>query len=325
MAIDAKVSFINQMGKALGGTLTVEQMEAFKMTAMDVLEHFRMDELMIMEEEDDMLECFISAMHVQNRSEKTIARYRLVVERFVKFAAVPTRRITIHHVRKYLESEKKRGLKDSTLEGTRQVFSAYFGWLWREGLIERNPIANLGAIKIPKTQKKTLSETDIEKLVRACSTKRDVAIIRFLSSTGCRISEMTQLDRDDVDLETLECVVRGKGDKERTVFLSPVAGLMIGEYLKSRTDSEPALFINHLKKRIEPNGVRWMLNQLAKVAGVEHVHPHKFRRTRATELCRHGMAIHTVAKFLGHEKVDTTMAYVMVNNEDIKNDLRRYA
>ena len=205
------------------------------------------------------------------------------------------------------------------------MLSAYFGWLWREGLIERNPMGNLGTIKVPKVQKKCFSDTDIEKLVRESKTQRDAAIIRFLSSTGCRISEMTSLDRDSIDFEKLECVVHGKGDKERIVFLSPVAGMVLQEYLKTRTDDEPALFIGCRKERITPGGVRTMLKTLAEIAGVQHVHPHKFRRTRATELCRHGMAIQTVAKILGHEKIDTTMRYVNIEREDLKSDLRRYA
>ena len=203
--------------------------------------------------------------------------------------------------------------------------SAYFGWLWREGLIEKNPMGNMGAIKVPKVQRKTFSETDIEKLVRESKTTRDAAIIRFLASTGCRISEMTGLNRDSVDFEKLECVVHGKGDKERVVFFSPVAGMILQEYLRSRTDDEPALFLGCRKERIQPGGVRNMLKQLAKVAGVQHVHPHKFRRTRATELCRHGMPIQAVAKILGHEKIDTTLRYVNIEREDLKNDLRRYA
>ena len=233
--------------------------------------------------------------------------------------------ITIHHIRKYLEKGKKRGLKDSTLDAKRQVLNAYFGWLWREGLIERNPMTNMGTIKIPKREKKIYTEAELEMLIRGCKTIRDQAIIHFLSSTGCRISEMTQLNRNDVDLFKLECTVRGKGDKERTVFLSAVAGLVLGEYLRSRKDEEEALFIGMRKERLEPCGIRWMLKELSKRTGVEHVHPHKFRRTRATNLCRHGMPIQTVAKVLGHEKIDTTMRYVIVEKEDMKNDLRRYA
>lgn len=326
MAIDAKVSFMNQLQKELTSTVTVEQMEQIHRTVLSIMDHFDMRELQMTDaNDDDLLECYISALQVQNRSELTIRRYRYVIGQLMEYVKVPTRRITVYHLRGYLAHEKDRGVKDSTLEGTRQVMSAYFGWLWREGLIEKNPMGNMGAIKVAKVQRKIFSETDIEKLVRESKTIRDTAIIHFLSSTGCRISEMTSLDRNSVDLERLECVVHGKGDKERTVFLSPVAGLTLSEYLNSRTDDEPALFIGIRKERMQPNGVRSMLKQLAKAAGVDHVHPHKFRRTRATELCRHGMPIQTVCRLLGHEKIDTTMTYVNVEKDDVKSELRRYA
>lgn len=326
MAIDAKVSMISQIEKRMAGTLTVEQMEALKSATMDIMEHFRIDELHIMSDEnDDILDSFITAMQIQNRSEKTIERYKYVIGKFMKYVKAPTRQISIYHIRKYIEKEKQRGLKDSSLEGCRQVLSAYFGWLWREGMIERNPMSNMGTIKVPKKEKLIYTETEFEKLIRACKTIRDTAIIHFLSSTGCRISEMTSLNRDSVDLFKLECIVHGKGNKERTVFLSAVAGLVLNEYLRSRKDDNPALFIGLRKERLEPGGVRYMLKELAKEAGVKHVHPHKFRRTRATELCRHGMQIQEVAKLLGHEKLDTTMRYVNVDNEDLKRDLRRYA
>ena len=149
--------------------------------------------------------------------------------------------------------------------------------------------------------------------------------MHFLSSTGCRISEMTGLNVEDVDLEKLECVVHGKGNKERMVFLSAVTGMLLGEYLKTRKDSNPALFVGKRKERLEPGGVRSMLKKLGADAGVDHVHPHKFRRTFATELTRHGMEIQKVANILGHEKLDTTMQYVVLNKEDIKSDYRRFA
>ena len=205
------------------------------------------------------------------------------------------------------------------------MLSSYFGWLFRESLIEKNPIVNVGTIKVPKRQKKIYTEIDLEKLNQCCRTIRDRAIIHFLSSTGCRISEMTELDRDSVNLDALECVVHGKGDKERTVYLSPVAGMLLRKYLDERTDECAALFAGKGGRRLEPGGVRYMLKQLGEQAGVDHVHPHKFRRTLATELSRHGMPIQEVANVLGHEKLDTTMQYVVLNKEDTKSDYRRYA
>ena len=183
---------------------------------------------------------------------------------------------------------------------------------------------NLGVIKVPKKEKKTYTDAELERLNWFCGNIRDRAILHFLRSTGCRISEITGLNRDQVNLELLECVVHGKGNKERTVYLDEVAGMLLAEYLNGRIDDVPALFINKQHDRLNPGGVRAMLNKLAEKAGVAHVHPHKFRRTLATGLARHGMPIQEVAKVLGHEKLDTTMKYVVLNKDDVKASYRRY-
>lgn len=326
MAIDAKVSFISQMEKELGGIVTVEQMEQIRRRTVSLLDRFAMTELREQDlQDDDLLSCYLDAMRVQCRSDKTIARYEYIIRRMMESVKVPTRRITVYHLRNYLAGEKERGVRDSTLEGLRQVFSAYFNWLQREALIEKNPTANLGSVKVAKKEKKIYAETDIEKLVRGAENARDRAIIFFLASTGCRISEMTGLDRENVDPDDLECIVHGKGNKERVVYMSQVAGMVLKEYLQTRTDDNPALFVGRCGERLQPGGVRFMLKELAKKTGVEHVHPHKFRRTLATELSRHGMPIQEVASILGHEKIDTTMKYVIKNNEDIRFNYRRYA
>ena len=326
MAIDAKVSFIGMMEKELAGVLTVEQMEKIRKTTVSLLDQFEMTEIRQDDlQEDDLLDCYLSAMKVQCRSPKTIARYEYIIRKMMEGVKVPTRRITVYHLRNYLAAEKERGMMDSSLESIRQVFSAYFNWLQRESLIDRNPTANLGAIKCAKKEKLRYTEIELARLNQCCGNMRDRAILQFLSSTGCRISEMTGLNRDDIDLERLECVVHGKGNKERMVYLSEVAGMMVREYLMSRKDDLEALFIGQRKERLQPGGVRMMLNELAAKAGVEHVHPHKFRRTLATELTRRGMPIQEVARILGHEKIDTTMRYIAMNKDQVKADYRRYA
>lgn len=176
-----------------------------------------------------------------------------------------------------------------------------------------------------KRQKKTFTDIDMEKLSRSCKCKRDRAIIAFLASTGCRVSEVTGLDRDAVDLDQLTCVVHGKGNKERRVYLDGVTGMLIRAYLAERKDADPALFVNRYNVRMNPDGVREMLNRVAEEAGVEHVHPHKFRRTLATNMARHGMPIQEVARILGHDKIDTTMRYVVLDDEDIKHQYRKFA
>ena len=326
MGIDAKQDFLRTVETSLSNVVTVTGMDAIMRSISDALENYDMRILSgWAEETDDCLECYIAARSVECRSPKTLERYRYVIGKLMDYAKVTTRRITVYHLRSFLAAEKERGIADSSLEGYREVFTAYFNWLQRENLIERNPTSNLGVVKCAKKEKQTYSEVDIEKLNRCCKKIRDRAIIAFLQSTGCRISEMTGLNRDAVNLDALECVVHGKGNKERVVYLSEVAGMLLREYLESREDACPALFVNRCEERINPGGVRFVLNTIAKEAGVAHVHPHKFRRTLATELCRHGMPIQEVGKLLGHDKIDTTMQYVVLSNDGIKTSYRRYA
>lgn len=326
MAIDAKIAFLQQTEKQIADIVTVSEMSRIMETLNDTLQHFEMRSISTLyDEADDMLQCYLSALSVECRSPKTLERYEYVIKKLMAFVKVPTRQITVYHLRSYLQHEKSRGICDNTLEGLRQVFSAYFNWLQRESLIDKNPAANLGSVKVAKKEKKTYSETDIEKLVRGCNCVRDRAIVYFLASTGCRISEMTGLDRDSVKPDELECIVHGKGNKERTVYLSQVAGMVLSEYLATRTDDNPALFVGQRHERLLPDGVRKMLKTLGENTGVDHVHPHKFRRTLATNLARRGMQIQTIASILGHERLDTCMAYVVINSDDKRSNYRRFA
>lgn len=326
MAIDAKIDFIRQMEERLSSAITVADMANVMSAMQDVLQGYEMRSIAVWEgNDDDLLDCYLSALSVECKSPLTIKRYSYVIKRLMKFLNVPTRSITIYHLRNYLQHEKARGICDNTLDGLRQVFSAYFNWLQRESLIEKNPTANLGTIKVAKKEKKTYSEVDIEKLVRGCKSLRDRAIIHFLASTGCRISEMTELNRDSIKLDSLEFIVHGKGNKERVAYMSEVAGMLLQECLSNRKDDNEALFVGQRNERFQPGGVRAMLKTLAKKVSVNHVHPHKFRRTLATDLARHGMPIQEIAAILGHEKIDTTMKYVVLNKEDVKMSYRRYA
>ena len=326
MAIEAKVTMLRGLEHELSTQITAADMQKVLAAVADQLTHFDVQQLDQMNDsKDDLLDAYMAAMQIQGRSVKTIERYRYIICRMMQSVKVSTREITVYHLRQYLAEEKSRGIADSTLEGNRQVFSAYFNWLQREGLIRQNPTANLGAIKCAKKIKATYSDIDIERLKRKCSSIRDRAIIAFLGSTGCRISEMTQLNRADVDLASLECTVLGKGNKERTVYLTAVAGMLIREYLGQRTDDSPALFAGKGTERISPQGVRAMLVKLAGTAHVDHVHPHKFRRTLATNLIRHGMPIQEVAAILGHDKLDTTMQYVVLDKTEVKHSYRKYA
>lgn len=325
MAIDAKVNFISQLKEQLADVLTVEQMARMESIGFSLLDGFEMQTVAEENGPDDLLDSYVAALRVGCRSRKTIERYVYIIGRLMDYAKVPTRRISVYHLRGFIAAEKERGVQESTLDGYRSIFSAYFGWLWRETLIDKNPCANLGVIKVAKKEKRAYTEWEMEKLNRSCTCIRDRAILHFLRSTGCRISEVTGLNRDQVNLDKQECVVHGKGNKDRLVYLDDVAGIVLAEYLESRTDELPALFVGKRGERLQPGGVRCMLKVLAEKAGVDHVHPHKFRRTLATDLARHGMPIQEVARVLGHERIDTTMQYVVLNRDDIKASYRRYA
>lgn len=275
-------------------------------------------------ETEDLLDAYISAKQVGGRSEKTLIRYRYVIERFLHAVKVKTKDITTDHIRAYFAAEMRRGVSESTVDGVRQILSGYFGWLAQEKKISYNPIANVEAIKHQQKERLALSYADTEVLKRHCKSVRDAAIVSFLLATGCRISEVTALNRADVNLDAGECIVLGKGNKERTVFLDDVAVLTLREYLSTRKDNCAALFIGKRNERLLPGGVRAMLTKLSEVSGIENVHPHRFRRTMVTRLLNRGMPIQEVALIVGHEKVDTTMRYYSSSKARIKNSYRMY-
>lgn len=328
MSHEARETFLNRIRHKLEDYCIAVQVEKILESVNDCLYGFDIDLLgnnavIIC---DDYVKAWIDALQLQGRSEKTLERYSYIVKRFMSTIETDTKEITIHHVRNYLAKEKERGLSDNTLEGIRQIFSAFFGWLYKEGLILKNPIVNLGAIKVPKKILKPYSDSDIELLKQNSTRIRDQAIVTFLLATACRISEVTQLNKDDVDFIKMECKVSGKGSKERKVYLDEVACMFLKEYLKDRTDNNAALFVSIKKPydRLAPGGIRNMLKKLGIEADVDHVHPHKFRRTTATNLLKHGMPIHEVAAILGHDKIDTTMEYIVMDDNMIRHDYQKY-
>lgn len=326
MSIEAKAVLLREVENSLADQLTVSMMSKVLSTLSEKLDFYKLEKIAFdPDATDDLLGAYLSALFIEGKSPKTIDRYKYIISKMMQTVKVPTRKITVYHLRNFISSEKDRGISDRTLEGMRQVFSAYFNWLQREGLIASNPTANLGTIKYQKKQKDIYTEADIERMKFGCKNIRDRAIICFLKSTGCRITEMTQLNRDDLDLINLECTVLGKGNKERVVFLDQIAAMTLQNYLSERKDNSEALFVNRSGERLTPHGVRQMLVRLGEASKVEHVHPHKFRRTAATSLIRHGMPIQEVAAILGHDKLDTTMQYVVLDKTDIKNAYRKYA
>lgn len=328
MSTANKQLLLHDIEKTLGEYLTANNLASAMCLISEQLSVFNIEKSEEPEadsESNELLKTFIDAKRVEGRSELTLARYQRAIEKLYLSVNVGIRKITVFHLREYLASEKARGISDCTLDGVRQIFSAYFMWLQKEGLIQDNPTANLGAIRSMKKVRKPYSDVDIEKLKECCVSYRDKAIISLLLSTGCRISEVCNLNRDNIDFDNMEILVLGKGNKERTVFINEITAMSLKRYLDSRIDTEDALFIGKGTNRLHPGGVRFMLKTLAKKAGVENVHPHRFRRTLATNLIDHGMAIQEVASILGHDKLDTTMKYVYLDKTNVRNAYRRYA
>ena len=328
MSITAKQYLIKTVSAQLCRDLTAADLETVQDRLNEVLAMFEVEtaaEGKNDAESEDLLDAFLTAKRIEGRSEKTLTLYRYRIGRLIQAADVPIRHLTVYHLRKYLMDQKDAGLADKTLEGMRSIYCSFFGWLHNEGLLPMNPCANLAAIKCAKVVRLPYSDVDLEQLREACKTNRDRAIMSFLLATGCRVGEIVGLNKKDVKLNAAECIVLGKGNKERTVFLDPVSGMLIKQYLDTRKDTCPALFAGKGSERLTPGGVRFMLRNLADRTGVDHVHPHKFRRTLATNLIHHGMPIQEVAAILGHDKLDTTMQYVVLDKSDVRNAYRKYA
>ena len=328
MSIADKQIFLKSIEKALENKLTMAAVSDVMSVVYSTLSGFDMQQIATQDgivRSDDLLNAFLDTKRIEGRSEKTIQHYRYVIKEMLRSLNIPTQDITVYHLRSYFMKRRDGGLSDRTLEGHREVFSSFFGWLFKEKLISENPCSNLGPIKHIKKIRLPYSEVELEKLKEACETVRDKTVICFLMSTGCRISEICGLDRGDIDFQTLECTVLGKGNKERTVFLDSVSAMMLKRYLESRTDDSPALFVGKGSERMTPGGMRFMLKTVAKKAGVQNVHPHRFRRTLATSLIDRGMPVQEVASILGHENINTTMTYVYIKKENVKSAYRKYA
>ena len=289
-----------------------------------VLNGFEVQEREAQEIDLDFIELFLSSKQVEGCTPKTLNQYRYELNRFLNKIKVSVNQITVFHIRKYFSDRLQAGTSERTLDNERHVFSSFFGWLSKENLIQHNPCANLKKIKYPKVVRKPLSEVELEKLKESCKSLRDRAIMSLFLSSGCRVGELHSINRSDIDLEKKEVIVMGKGNKERVLYFDDVTALMLKRYLDTRKDDLEPLFLSRLNTRLQDGSIRRNLKCLAKAAGVEKVHPHRFRRTMATNLIDHGMSIQEVAHLLGHEKIDTTMNYVYISESNVKNNYNKY-
>ena len=272
-------------------------------------------------------EAFLSAKQVEGCSLRSIKYYSSTLDNLIRELEKPFNQIETEDLRIYLsEYQKKNNASKQTIDNIRRIFSSFFTWLEDEDYIMKSPVRRIHKIKTTKQIKETYSDEILETLRDNCKSIRDLAIIDILSSTGMRVGDLVKLNRIDVDFENRECVVLGKGAKERVVYFDARTKLHLQNYLSKRNDENPALFVSLLKphNRLEISGVEIMLRNLGRSLEISKVHPHKFRRTLATRAIDKGMPIEQVQKLLGHQKIDTTMEYAIVDQQNVKNSHKRY-
>ena len=239
----------------------------------------------------------------------------------------PFNQVETEDLRVYLsEYQKRNNASKQTIDNIRRILSSFFTWLEDEDYILKSPVRRIHKIKTTKQVKETYSDEALERLRDNCKTIRDLALIDILASTGMRVGELVKLNRVDVDFVNRECVVLGKGSKERIVYFDARTKLHLQNYLNSRKDENEALFVSLLEphNRLEIAGVEIMLRKLGRSLEINKVHPHKFRRTLATRAIDKGMPIEQVQKLLGHQKIDTTMEYAIVDQQNVKNSHKKY-
>lgn len=275
----------------------------------------------------ELLQDFIDAKSLEGCSKKTVKYYKTTIEKMLSVLAKNSVAITTEDLRKYLSDYQRiNNCSKGNLDNIRRIFSTYFMWLENENYILKSPVRRIHKIKTTKPVKETFADESMEIMRDNVAHPRDLAIIDMLASTGMRVGELCTLNRDDIDFEHQECVVLGKGDKERVVYFDARAKIHLQNYLNSRTDTNPALFVSLLKpyNRLEISGVEVRLRKLGRRLDIDKVHPHKFRRTLATKAIDKGMPIEQVKTLLGHNSIETTMEYAIVNQTNVKNSHKKY-
>lgn len=275
---------------------------------------------------DDALKLFIDSKRIEGCSERSLKYYQTTLKSAFKNITKNYLVIETEDVRKYLsEYKQKSNASKITIDNVRRVISSFFAWLESEDYILKSPMRRIHKVKTGKVVKETYSDEMIELMRQNTACLRDLVIIDFLFSTGMRVGEIVKLNKSDLDLEAKECIVIGKGNKQRKVYFDARTKLEIKQYLSSRKDNEKALFVSLFKpfKRLEISGIEIALRKIGKKLNIK-IHPHKFRRTLATKAIDKGMPIEQVQKMLGHAKIDTTLEYAMVDENNVKISHKKY-
>lgn len=275
----------------------------------------------------DLIASFLAAKRIEGCSEKTIAYYQNTIEAALVAISKEIKHITTDDLRAYLTKyQTEKSSSKVTIDNIRRILSSFFSWMEDEDYIIKSPVRRIHKVKTGKVIKETYSDEALELMRDSCVELRDLAMIDLLASTGMRVGEMVLLNRDDINFNERECVVFGKGDKERIVYFDARAKIHLQNYLNAREDSNPALFVSLREpvERLKIGGVEVRLRELGKQLGIPKVHPHKFRRTLATMAIDKGMPIEQLQRLLGHQRIDTTLQYAMVKQSNVKLAHRKY-
>ena len=324
-----KAKLMNQVLLAMSQTLGSQQIERLK----DVLEvTFKNVEFIEKTESSnetdlEMVSIFLSAKRVEGCSDKSMRYYESTLKNALSKIGKGVKNISTDDLRKYLDNyQKVSGASKVTVDNIRRILSSFFSWLEEEFYIIKSPVRRIHKVKTGKVVKETYSDEALELMRDSCENPRDLALIDILASTGMRVGELVKLNRSDIDFQNRECIVTGKGNKQRIVYFDARTKIHLQNYLRERTDSDNALFVTLLAphKRLQISGVEIRLRQIGRALNMTKVHPHKFRRTLATMAIDKGMPIEQVQKILGHSQIDTTMQYAIVNQGNVKASHQKF-
>lgn len=327
-----KEKLISEIENAMSEVLTIEQTVQLSTTLLQILSKYNVAEdgeevHQCFTSNSRLLDVFLSAKQVEGCSIKTIKYYESTIQHLFNDMPKNVSDYNTEDLRAYLAVfQSKRKSSKVTIDNIRRIFSSFFSWLEEEDYITKSPVRRIHKVKTGTQVKEVLSDENLETLRDNCNHIRDLAIIDILSSTGIRVGELVKLNRNDINFQERECIVFGKGSKERIVYFNARTKIHLLQYIKSRRDKNPALFVSLAKphNRLQISGVEMRLRQIGRKIKIPRVHPHKFRRTLATMAIDKGMPVEQVQQLLGHVKIDTTMHYAMVNQTNVKLSHRKF-
>ena len=324
-----KEKVIKEIEQKMASILNNEQKEKLKEVLLYTFYNIEVTSIKdeLVEDTTDYAKMFIAAKRIEGCSERTLNYYETTIRVMIEKLSKKINSIETEDLRNYLsEYQAKNNCSKVTIDNVRRILSSFFAWLEDEDYIMKSPVRRIHKVKATQTVKETYTDEELEEMRDACVEIRDLAMVDFLASTGVRVGELVNLDRVDIDMQERSCVVLGKGGKEREVYFDARTKIHLQNYLNSRTDNNPALFVSLLRPydRLKISGVEIRLRELGKKINIKKIHPHKFRRTMATKAIDKGMPIEQVQVLLGHRKIDTTLQYAMVNQNNVRNSHKKF-